>query len=213
MSRSVNICIRVCVALSAIALGDAGAAQAAAAAASPNQVPPGYSLNDTGSRGDFDFLTGAWTTRQRRLKERGVGNTEWKDSPSNFHCVTTYLDGGVVAEESYAPTKTVSGLFLYTFDVEKHQWSLYWVDPKSGRLDSPLVGGFKGERGEFYGEDSENGRPIKVRYSWIKQDRDHARWEQAYSFDDKTWETNWTSDFIRADSTASCGKKAQAADR
>ena len=91
--------------------------------------------------------------------------------------------------------------------MQKHHWSLYWIDPKSGKLDAPLVGGFANERGEFYGEDVEDGRPIKVRYSWIKQDRDHARWEQAYSYDDKTWETNWTSEFTRADAAKYCVRK------
>ena len=131
------------------------------------------------------------------------------DSPANVHCATQYLNGAVTVEESYSPAKTVSGLFVYAFDFEKHQWSLYWVDPKSGKFDSPLVGGFARERGEFYGEDVENGRHIKVRYSWTKHDRDHARWEQAYSFDNKTWETNWTSDFTRVDPASYCVSKGQ----
>jgi hypothetical protein len=58
--------------------------------------------------------------------------------------------------------------------------------------------------GEFYGEDRDDGRPIKVRYTWTKLDRDHARWEQAFSYDDRTWETNWTADFTRADPAQAC---------
>ena len=181
----------------------------ASEAQSASVMPPGYSLTGTGSREDFDFLTGAWTTLQRRLKERNVGSTEWKDSPANVHCATEYLDGAVIAEESYSPTKTVTGLFLYAFDLEKHQWSLYWIDPKSGKLESPLVGGFANERGEFYGEDVDNGHPIKVRYSWIKHDHNHARWEQAFSFDNKTWETNWTSEFTRVDPAKYCVRNGQ----
>jgi hypothetical protein len=207
MIHNVNDGLRTFAALLAISLGIVCSAKTPAIAASPSQVPPGYSLTGTGSREDFDYLAGAWTTRQRRLKERNVGSTEWNDSPPNVHCATQYLDGGVTAEESYSPTKAVSGLFLYTFDLEKHQWSLYWIDPKSGKLESPLVGGFANERGEFYGEDVDNGHPIKVRYSWIKQDRDHARWEQAFSFDNQTWETNWTTEFSRADPAKYCVRK------
>jgi hypothetical protein len=210
MNRRVNAGMRACTVLWAILLGD-GAAETDAAAASAAPAPAGYSLSGTGTRDDFDFLAGAWTTRQRRLKARGVGSVEWKDSPPNVHCVTRYLDGAVIAEESYSPAKTVSGLFLYAFDIEKRQWSLYWINAKSGKLDSPLVGGFVHERGEFYGEDVEDGRPIKVRYSWIKQDPDHARWEQAYSFDNKTWETNWVSDFRRADPSSYCVRQGQIA--
>jgi len=195
--------------LSTVSLGGS-AAEGAAAAPGAAQVPPGYSLNGTGNRADFEFLAGAWTTQQRRLKKRGVGSVDWSDSPANVHCATRYLDGAFIAEESYSPTKTPSGLFVYTFDVAKRQWSLYWIDPKSGKLDAPLVGGFVNERGEFYGEDVEDGRPIKVRYSWVKRDADHARWEQAYSFDNTTWETNWISEFVRADPASHCVAKGQA---
>ena len=83
---------------------------------------------------------------------------------------------------------------------------VYWIDPKVGKLESPLVGGFDGARGEFYGDDVEDGRPIKVRYSWIKKDRDHARWEQAFSFDNRSWETNWTAEFTRTVPVKQCGK-------
>jgi hypothetical protein len=167
-------------------------------------APPGYSLSHTGGKSDFDFLVGAWTTVQRRLTARGVGSTEWKDSPPNVHCATHYLDGAVTVEESFSPTKTPTGLFVYTFDVEKRQWSLYWINPKSAELDAPLLGGFDGTRGQFYGEDVDDGRPIKVRYSWVIKDRDHARWEQAFSFDNRSWETNWTTEFTRAEPGTQC---------
>src|SRR5579859_5681424 len=96
-----------CAALCALLI--IGAMDTTAEATSPSQAPPGYSLTGTGSKTDFDFLAGAWTTRQRRLKERGVGSSEWKDSPANVHCATQYLDGAVIAEKSYSPAKTVSG--------------------------------------------------------------------------------------------------------
>ena len=41
-------------------------------------------------------------------------------------------------------------------------------------------------------------------HTWEKRDRDHARWEQAFSYDDRTWETNWTADFVRADPETTC---------
>jgi hypothetical protein len=81
---------------------------------------------------------------------------------------------------------------------------LYWIDPKTGKLDNPLIGGFVGSHGDFYGDDVEDGRPVRVRYSWTKQDNDHARWEQAFSFDNKTWEVNWISEFTRADPATTC---------
>ena len=73
------------------------------------------------------------------------------------------------------------------------------------RIDpAPVVGGFEGNRGEFYGEDQDNSRPVKVRYTWNKIDHDHARWEQAFSSDNRAWATNWTADFTRADPAIVC---------
>ena len=71
-------------------------------------------------------------------------------------------------------------------------------------MDTPVVGGFDGVRGEFYGEEEDNGRPVKLRYLWNKRDRDHTRWEQAFSYDNRTWATNWTADFVRADTARVC---------
>jgi hypothetical protein len=188
----------------AIAFADTPAKMAASSQVA--SALPGYSLARSGDREDFDFLVGEWTTVQRRLVARGVGSREWKDSPPNVHCATRYMNGAVTVEESVSPEKGVTGLFVYSFDVEKHQWALYWIDPKVGKLESPLVGGFDGARGEFYGHDVEDGRPIKVRYSWIKKDSNHARWEQALSFDSRSWETNWTAEFTRTLPAKQCGK-------
>jgi hypothetical protein len=166
-------------------------------------LPPGYTTNRTGDVHDFDYFAGGWTTQQRRLKARGVGSTEWEKLPATL-CMSLYLGGKVTVDELYFPTKGWAGFTLRTFDLEKRQWSIYWVSSTTGRMDVPVVGGFEGSRGEFYGEDRDNGRPVKVRYTWNKLDRDHARWEQAFSYDDQSWETNWTADFVRADPKTTC---------
>src|SRR5215469_12018449 len=187
-------------ALSAIAAGST----AATGDESPAAVPPGYSTSRTGSRHDFDYFAGGWTTHQRRLKARGVGSSEWEEFPATL-CMRLYLDGMATVDELYMPTKGIAGLTLRAFDPQKRQWSIYWVSSTTGRLDPvPVVGGFQGERGEFYAADHEQGRPIKVRYTWSELDHDHARWEQAFSYDNRTWETNWTADFTRADTAVTC---------
>ncbi len=168
--------------------------------------PPGYSLSRTGDMHDFDYFAGGWTTTQRRLRVRGVASTDWEVF-SAVECLTVYLGGLATVDELYMPAKKHAGLTLRTFNVEKRQWSIYWVSNATGQLDPvPVIGGFDGNRGEFYAADQEDGRPIKVRYQWTKLDNDHARWEQAFSYDDKTWETNWTADFIRADTAKICAK-------
>ena len=180
-----------------------GLAGVPANAASGEPTPPGYTTARSGDVHDFDYFAGGWTTEQRRLKDRGVGSGEWEEFPATL-CMSLYLDGMVTVDELYFPTKSWAGLTLRTFDLEKHEWSIYWISSTSGKLDTPVVGGFDGDHGEFYGEDHDRGRPIKVRFAWNKLDRDHARWEQAFSYDNRTWETNWTAEFTRADTAKTC---------
>ena len=175
----------------------------AAAADSPAQVPPGYTLTKSGTVHDFDYFQGAWTTAQRRLKARGVGSHDWEEFPATL-CMRLYLDGVATVDEMYLPTKGIAGLTVRSFDLEKRQWLIHWVSSRDGKMDPGVVGGFDGDHGEFYGEDREGGRPVKIRYTWSKLDRDHARWEQAFSYDNRTWETNWTAEFTRADAAKLC---------
>jgi hypothetical protein len=182
-----------------LTLALAGVAAAASEPDGPAAAPPGFSLTRTGEIHDFDFLRGAWTTQQRRLKQRGSGSNLWEDAPKNQHCATTALGGLALIEESRSPEGKPAGLFLYTFNAQKHQWSIFWVNPKTGRPDPGTVGGFSGSKGEFYGDDEDNGHAVKVRVTWTATDQNHARWEQAFSFDNQTWETNWVTDFTRAD--------------
>ena len=184
------------------------AAAAGTAAAAPDDkatgpVPPGYTTALTGSVHDFDYLVGAWTIKQRRLKARGVGSKEWDEFPG-VECMVLYLEGMATVDELYMPKTGRAGLTLRTFDLEKHQWSIYWVSSADGKLGDPVVGGFQGNIGHFYGLDADDGRPIKVRFEWTKLDHDHARWEQAFSYDNRTWETNWIAEFTRADTATTC---------
>lgn len=169
-------------------------------------LPPGYSTAVTGTTHDFDyFMDSGWITTQHRLKATGVGSTEWDAYPATL-CATLYLGGMVTIDEMYFPTKGNSGLTLRTFDPAKRQWSIYWISSKDGQLEMPaMLGGFHGNLGEFYAEDHDAaGRPVKVRFLWKIQDHDHARWEQAFSYDNRTWETNWIGEFTRADRAKVC---------
>jgi hypothetical protein len=189
--------------LTAVWIAGAGF-DAAHADPSHEVLPPGYSTSRTGDVHDFDYFVGGWITKQRRLKARGVGSSDWEEFPATL-CMTLYLGGLATVDELYLPTKNSAGLTLRTFDVQKRQWSIYWVSSMTGKLDPiPVVGGFQGDRGEFYAQDEDNHRPVKVRYMWDKIDRDHARWQQAFSYDNRTWETNWTADFTRADASTTC---------
>jgi hypothetical protein len=127
--------------------------------------PPGYTMTRTGDVHDFNYFAGGWTTHQRRLKTRGAGSNEWEEFPATL-CMALYLGGLATVDELYFPTKGWAGLTLRTFDLKKRQWSIYWVSSASGKLEVPVLGGFDGNRGEFYGEDVDHDRPVKVRYTW-----------------------------------------------
>ncbi len=78
------------------------------------------------------------------------------------------------------------------------RWTIHWADSRTGRLDPPLVGGFADDRGDFHGEDTYDGRPIRVHFTWYRLGTDTARWEQEFSADDgRTWELNWTMNLTR----------------
>jgi hypothetical protein len=62
------------------------------------------------------------------------------------------------------------------------------------------VGRFENGRGEFYGDDEDRGRPVRVRFIWSKIASSSAQWEQAFSLDQgQTWETNWIMEMTRID--------------
>jgi hypothetical protein len=167
--------------------------------------PPGFTLARTGDIHDFEYFAGGWTTVQHRLKARGVGSKDWEDFPATL-CAEVYLDGLATVDEMWLPSKDAAGLTLRAFDIKKHQWSVHWVSSATGAMDPGVFGGFSGNHGEFYGTDIEQGRPVKVRFTWDKLDHDHARWQQAFSFDDRSWETNWIADFTRADTARVCSE-------
>jgi hypothetical protein len=181
----------------------AASSEAPVAAAPTEAGEYAYTTARTGDIHDFDFLAGAWTLQNRRLKKRLAGSSEWEDFPA-VDCGAIYLGGLVNVDEIHFTTKGWAGVTFRNFDLKKRQWSIYWVSSRTGMLYPPVVGGFDGDRGEFYGEDEDEGRPVKVRFLWVKHGPDHLHWEQAFSLDGKSWEVNWMNDLTRADPAKVC---------
>ena len=159
-----------------------------------------------GSSADFDFMLGTWRSRQRRLRQRLAGCTAWDTFEATTHALR--LPGGLVqfdtlVAEAWRPGWV--GMSLRCFNAATGLWSIHWLtnegaglDAETGRLDPPVVGGFMGDEGLFEGHDLVEGRPVRVRFRWLRQGPDHAHWEQAFSADGgHHWEVNWTMDFER----------------
>jgi hypothetical protein len=149
---------------------------------------------------DFDFWMGRWNVRNRRLVRRLAGSDEWEEFESTSNA-WPILDGMGNQDDFHTDFEGgFAGMSLRFFDPKTRQWSIYWADSRrSGLLDPPVVGGFEGSVGVFEGDDTFEGRPIRVRFTWSRVDTPNPRWEQAFSEDGgETWETNWIADFTRA---------------
>ncbi|MEQ4720105.1 hypothetical protein [Nonomuraea sp. B19D2] len=148
---------------------------------------------------DFDFFAGSWNVANRKLVKVLSGSDEWDEFPG-YSVASRHFDGAASFDEVTFPTKGFSGLTVRVFNHETRQWSIYWASSSRGVLDTrPMVGAFEGNRGEFHGEETHEGGPVRCRFIWTVNGPDAARWEQAFSADGgQTWETNWTMDFSRA---------------
>ena len=149
---------------------------------------------------DFDFLIGDWKAHVRRLPERLVGSHAWVeyDGISNHKKL---LDSNANFEEFEVRGAAghLKGQTLRLYNPESRQWSIYLVDLDKGTLGlPPVVGGFTGNRGEFYDQETWKGRAILVRYMWLNISPKAARMEQSFSDDGgKTWEVNWICELSR----------------
>lgn len=145
---------------------------------------------------DFDFLAGRWRVHNRRLMTRLRGANDWTEFDATDHCELR-LNGGANVDQIDFPSLGWSGLTVRTFDIAQRRWSIYWINSRDGVLTPPVHGGFDGERGLFYGVDSDDGREVQVRFVWSRRGRDAAHWEQAFSLDGREWEINWTMALTR----------------
>ena len=142
---------------------------------------------------DFDFGIGLWKTELRRLVKPLTGSNTWVEYEGTSR-VTKVLDGrgSLVELKVRGPAGTLEGLSLRLYNPQSRQWSLNYANIASGVLTVPAIGEFKNGRGEFYNQDTLNGRSILVRFVISDITPTSVRYEQSYSDDGgKTWEVNW----------------------
>ena len=146
---------------------------------------------------DFDFFHGEWEVANRRLTDFLQPGSDWEEFEGTHRCWPLF-DGAANIDEIDMPYLGSKGLTLRLFDRETEQWSLNWSSSRSGKLFPPVTGRFESGRGEFYGDDTHDGKDVRVRFVWSGVSASGARWEQAFSVDDgASWVTNWTMDFTR----------------
>ncbi len=156
----------------------------------------------SGPPADFDFIIGDWDVRHRRLNSRLSGCTEWTEFQGTSS--TRKILGGFGNVEDNLlrfPQEQVRAAAFRSFDPKSQSWSIWWLDGRAPHnLDVPVVGTFANQVGLFYANDTLDGRPIKVRFTWYANLGGNPQWEQAFSGDGgSTWETNWTMEFLRGE--------------
>jgi hypothetical protein len=96
------------------------------------------------------------------------------------------------------PAGRIEGVGLRLYNPQSRQWSLNWANRSDGTMSPPMIGEFKNGRGDFFGQESFDGRAIHARNSFSDITSDSCLFEQAFSDDGgKTWETNWVMTFTR----------------
>jgi hypothetical protein len=194
-------------ALGLLAHGSRGIAQTTPAAA---LAPPQHARDGAH---DFDFLFGTWKFHLKRRLNPLTGSDKWVEFDGT-DVDRKIWDGRANLDEVEldSPTGHIEGLTLRLYNPQSHQWRLYWANSRIGLLDPPQVGEFKNGRGEFFCQDTWNGRTIFIRYVWSDITPNSAHFEQSFSDDGgATWEVNWITDQTRVSAEPASGTANSAA--
>jgi hypothetical protein len=152
---------------------------------------------------DFDFEIGTWKTHVKRrvkpLTGSTTGSNTWVEMNGTTVVRKVWNGGGNLVElEADGPAGHFQGLSLRLYNPQSRQWSLNYANSSDGTLGQPTVGQFKDGRGEFYDQETFNGRVILVRFVISDITPDSCHFEQAFSDDGgKTWEVNWIANDTR----------------
>jgi hypothetical protein len=160
--------------------------------------PSATAVERDGQR-DFEPLLGSWKYHLKRRMHPLTGSDSWVEFDGTGACNKVW-DGRAELDtvELDGPSGHIEGLTLRTYNPQTHQWSLYWANSKDGTVVAPQIGEFKDGRGEFYAQDSLNGKIIFVRFVWTNLNTKSPHFEQSFSNDGgKTWEINWITDQTR----------------
>ena len=155
-------------------------------------------------RHDFDFEVGTWKAHVRKLIHPLTGSTEWDDLDGTVVTRSLPMLEGWNESEMRVDSPTthqhIEILAVRLYNPTSHQWSIYGSSIKTGIFDPPQVGQFDNKRGEFYAQDTLQGRATYIRYVWQNLSPHTTHFEQAFSVDGgKTWETNWIYDGTRVE--------------
>jgi hypothetical protein len=145
---------------------------------------------------DFDFLFGSWRIHNRRLDDPFGDSESWSEfeAQSEAYPILSRLGNVQHFDAPEFPGRPgFQGYALRLLDPEEGVWRIWWASTAGrGRLEAPVLGGFRDGIGQFDGKDVINKREIRVRFLWTEITETSAHWEQSFSFDrGKTFVPNW----------------------
>ena len=148
---------------------------------------------------DFDFEIGSWKIHLKRRLHPLTGSNTWVEFDGTSVTRKLWQGRSQVEEfETAGAAGHIEGLTLRLYNPQTHEWRLYWANSQKGVMDVPQIGRFVNGRGEFYAQDTIEGKTLWVRFIWSQTDSKSPHFEQSYSEDGgKTWEVNWITDQTR----------------
>jgi hypothetical protein len=158
-----------------------------------SRTNPQQTLKERDGQHDFDFEIGTWKTHLKRLLRPLTGSNTWVEYEGTT-VVRKVWNGraNLVELNVNGSAGHIEGLSLRLYNPQSHQWSLNFANSNDGTLSQPTIGEFKNGRGEFFDQETLNGRAIFVRFVISDITPNSCRFEQAFSDDGgKTWEVNW----------------------
>lgn len=124
--------------------------------------PPGPRPADAAH--DFDFEEGIWAM-----------------SDGSTHLMRRVWNGRAYLGELERPDGSFAGSLLHTWNPQSHEWSIYWIDRRTARVEAPMRGGFQGGEGDFYAQEDVHGVTALVRVRYRDVTSTSFRTEQSYS--------------------------------
>lgn len=153
--------------------------------------------NSADHQHDFDFEFGTWKAHLHRLLKPLSGSNTWTDYDGTSILYPVWNGRANIGELELAnATASIEGMTYRLYDPQKRRWSIYFANSRFGRLGTPMIGRFTNGRGEFYGQDQFDGKPIVVRFIFDEMASRSFRLVQSFSADGgRTWEPNWIATF------------------
>jgi hypothetical protein len=148
---------------------------------------------------DFDFNYGTWTTHIKSLNQTTKGPASWVDLTGTVTMRKIWNGRALLEEITAGNGKTAfTGLTLYLYDPQSHQWSQTYADSSDGSFNPSMIGGFHDGRGELIGPDTNGGKAVLMRDAWSNITPDAHHFEIAYSLDGgKTWQPVFVANLTR----------------